>query len=43
MKDLHPIFPKFKEDFPKVYADHEELGIEIHERSGPLPGKRAGY
>jgi len=39
MKELHEVFQKFKEDFPRVYAGHEELGIEIHERSGPLPEK----
>ena len=39
MKDLHKIFSSFKEDFPKVYSDHEALGKEIHEESGPLPEK----
>ena len=39
MKDLHEIFHKFKEDFPRVYEGHQELGIEIHEKSGPLPEK----
>ncbi len=39
MKDLHKIFSSFKEDFPKVYSDHEALGKEIHEKSGPLPEK----
>ena len=39
MKDLHKIFSTFKEDFPKVYSDHEALGKEIHEESGPLPEK----
>ena len=39
MKELHEIFQKFKEDFPRVYAGHEELGIEIHDKSGPLPEK----
>ncbi len=39
MKDLHKIFGSFKEDFPKVYSDHEDLGKEIHEKSGPLPDK----
>lgn len=39
MKVLHEIFSKFKEDFPQVYAGHEELGVEIHEKSGPLPEK----
>lgn len=39
MKELHETFLKFKEDFPRVYAGHEDLGIEIHENSGPLPEK----
>lgn len=39
MRDLHEIFTMFKEDFPRVNAGHEELGIEIHEKSGPLPEK----
>jgi 4-carboxymuconolactone decarboxylase len=39
MKELHEVFQKFKEDFPRVYAGHEELGIEIHEKSGQLPEK----
>jgi 4-carboxymuconolactone decarboxylase len=37
MKDLHEDFSSFKEDFPQVYAGHEQLGLEIHEKSGPLP------
>jgi len=39
MEDIHVIFTKFKKDFPKVYSDHEALGKEIHENSGPLPDK----
>ena len=39
MEDLHVIFSKFKDDFPKVYSDHEALGKEIHENSGPLDEK----
>jgi alkylhydroperoxidase/carboxymuconolactone decarboxylase family protein YurZ len=39
MKDLHEIFSQFKEDFPQIYAGHEDLGVEIHENSGPLPEK----
>jgi 4-carboxymuconolactone decarboxylase len=39
MKDLHEMFKRFKEDFPKVYSDHEALGKEIHEKSGPLSEK----
>ncbi len=36
MEDLHEIFTELKKDFPQVYADHEALGKEIHEKSGPL-------
>ena len=39
MEDLHKIFTKFREEFPGVYSDHEALGKEIHERSGPLTEK----
>ena len=39
MKDIHELFTRFKEDFPQVYAGHEKLGLEIHEKSGPLPEK----
>ncbi len=39
MKDLHKIFARFKKEFPKVYSDHEVLGKEIHEKSGPLRPK----
>jgi len=39
MRDFHEIFTRFKEDFPKVYSDHEALGKEIHKKSGPLPEK----
>jgi 4-carboxymuconolactone decarboxylase len=39
MKDLHEMFTRLKEDFPKVYSDHEALGKEIHEKSGPLTEK----
>jgi AhpD family alkylhydroperoxidase len=39
MKDLHEVFTSFKADFPDVYAGHENLGIEIHEKTGPLPEK----
>ena len=39
MENIHDIFTKFKKDFPKVYSDHEALGKEIHENSGPLPEK----
>ncbi len=37
MQDLHEIFTEFKNDYPKVFLDHEALGKEIHEQSGPLP------
>ena len=39
MEDLYEIFTKFKKDFPKVHSDHEALGKEIHENSGPLTEK----
>lgn len=39
MKDLHPIFTKFKKEFPEIHAKNEALGREIHETSGPLPDK----
>jgi len=39
MRDIHEVFTQFKAEFPKVYADYEALGKEIHEKSGPLPEK----
>ena len=39
MEDVHDILVRFKKDFPEVYAKHEALGREIHEKSGPLPEK----
>lgn len=39
MKEIHDIFHSFKEDHPEVYASHERLGKEIHEKAGPLPEK----
>ena len=39
MEDIHDIFTKFKEDFPRVHSVHEALGKEIHEKSGPLTEK----
>lgn len=39
MKDIHKVFTRFKEEFPEVYARHEALGKEIHERVGPLGEK----
>ena len=37
MEDIHKLFTRFKEEFPEVYARHEALGMEIHEKTGPLP------
>ncbi|GAB4255315.1 MAG: hypothetical protein Kow0092_00250 [Deferrisomatales bacterium] len=37
MKDVHPVFSRFKEEFPEVHRLCEELGREIHENGGPLP------
>jgi AhpD family alkylhydroperoxidase len=39
MEDVHEIFTKFKEEFPDIYANHEALGKEIHEKAGPLDEK----
>ncbi len=39
MKDLHPIFSQLKNEFPKVYEKHMQLGREIHMESGPLDEK----
>ena len=39
MEDLHKIFTKFKNEFPKAHTDYEALGKEIHEKSGPLTEK----
>ncbi len=39
MKDTHEIFTRFKKEFPEVFARHEALGKEIHEKAGPLPEK----
>ena len=36
MEDIQNIFTRFKEEFPEVYAKHEALGKEIHEKAGPL-------
>ena len=38
MEDIHEIFTRFKDEFPEIYARHEALGKEIHEKIGPLPG-----
>jgi len=39
MKDVHTVFTEFKEEFSHVHELHEEIGKEIHEKSGPLPEK----
>ena len=39
IEDIHEAFTAFKEEFPKVSAQHEALGKEIHEHGGPLPEK----
>ena len=36
MEDIHQVFTRFKAEFPEVYARHEALGKEIHEKVGPL-------
>jgi 4-carboxymuconolactone decarboxylase len=36
MEDIHKDFTRFKEEFPEVYARHEALGREVHEKAGPL-------
>ena len=39
MEDIHKIFTRFKEEFPEIYAKHEALGKQIHEKVGPLGEK----
>jgi len=39
MKDVHKVLKKFKKDFHSIYAMHEAMGKEIHEKGGPLPDK----
>ena len=39
MEDIQEIFTKFKHEFPRVYANHQSLGKEIHENAGPLKPK----
>ncbi len=39
MEDIHKIFTRFKKEFPEVFARHEALGKEIHEKIGPLEEK----
>lgn len=36
MEDLHAVYTDFKKEFPKISSLQEELGKEIHEKSGPL-------
>ncbi len=36
MEDIHKVFTRFKAEFPEVFARHEELGKEVHEKVGPL-------
>ena len=36
MEDIHKAFTRFREEFPEVYARHEALGKEVHEKVGPL-------
>lgn len=39
MKDVHEMFTRFKEEFPRIHEGHEALGKEIHIQGGPLPDK----
>jgi len=39
MKDVHEMFTRFKEEFPRINEGHEALGKEIHVQGGPLPEK----
>ena len=39
MEDIHKVFTRFKEEFPRIHELHSALGKEIHEASGPLDGK----
>lgn len=39
MEDLHPIFGRFRAEFPEIQRREAELGREIHEHGGPLPEK----
>jgi 4-carboxymuconolactone decarboxylase len=39
MQDYHEVFTRFKEEFPRVYAEYATMGREIHESSGPLTEK----
>ncbi len=39
MKDIHRILKAFKDDCTSIYAMHEAMGKEIHEKGGPIPEK----
>ncbi|PLX46078.1 MAG: carboxymuconolactone decarboxylase family protein [Deltaproteobacteria bacterium] len=39
MKDLHPVFTKFKEEYPEIYEKHAALGAAVHAEGGPLEEK----
>ena len=39
MRNIHKILTRFNEDCPSIYAMHEAMGKEIHEKGGPLPEK----
>ena len=39
MKDIHKVLKQFKEDCTSIYAMHEAMGKEIHEKGGPLEEK----
>ncbi len=39
MKEIHKTLSRFRKKYSSVYAMHEALGQEIHEKSGPLPEK----
>ncbi|MDD5008538.1 MAG: carboxymuconolactone decarboxylase family protein [Syntrophorhabdaceae bacterium] len=39
MKDVHEVFTRFREEFPRIYEGHEALGKEIHVQGGPLSEK----
>lgn len=36
MKDIHPIFTTFKEEFPGIHEKEEALGKAVHLEGGPL-------
>ena len=39
MKDLHPVFTKFKEEYLEIYEKHAALGAAVHAEGGPLEEK----